>query len=262
MGLVNATPFLAAVEHYRCVHVDGRFGGGKTSLGFAIADYLLSKRGFRYLLTNCRTPWADLPESVVFRKDEDGYPRYADCVVLLDEGGSFLRFREDAEDYLKFLRKMNIVILIPSFDEPTRKLRLIVCQRVVTLESVGLPAWVYVWMVRHGRQNQKATFIYLFPSEIYGVYHSGSMPIDDNGVSEWLQAQSDRLVSHELEMQEKLGMRSKRFRGNYRVREDGTGIGQLSQVAEVRRAADILEEAGEELGDIIPLLEKRQKGRR
>jgi len=178
---------LSMVAAYRIVHIDGRMGGGKTSLAFRLAYELLGGRyGYRYLLSNCPSVWCDKVSDVVLRQNEAGDAQYLDAIVLLDEGGQFIQSSRDAQDYTAYLRKMNVLLLIPSYEPPPRRLKTLRIAREFNLMRFGLPVWVYRYFLSDGPDREVGRFYWYDPGEIYGVFDSVTAPATSGGLAEML----------------------------------------------------------------------------
>lgn len=163
MGLVNADTLLGTVLSYRLVWISGRFGGGKTSLAYMLAKPFLEK-GYR-LVTNNKSIWSDDPEKVDLT--ETGHLH---CVVILDEGGLWFKSSKQIEMVASYAAKMDTIYLLPSFWPPTRAAQVLVIQPIFNLKAAGLPVVVYRWRVKIGSFEDKGSFVWWRPSEIYGVY--------------------------------------------------------------------------------------------
>lgn len=177
MPLFNVTATMHYLTMYRVCHIDGRYGGGKTASAFRFG-YEMVKKGFaRYLISNVASVWNDNPDDIVMREG-----RYVDAVVILDEGGLFLKTGRDADKFLAYLRKLNITLLMPSVDPPAQKLRKLSIQRTMNLHVLGLPLWVYTTELNYGSQSEKVNWIWRRPKEIYGIYDTLGVPSDDTMV--------------------------------------------------------------------------------
>jgi hypothetical protein len=174
MPLHSFNAVLHYIKMYRVAHIDGRYGGGKTSFAFRCAYELLTRGGYRYLFSNVASVWNDNPDEIVMR---DG--RYVDAVVVLDEGGLFLKTGRDVEKFLVFLRKLNITLLLPSVQRPASALCRLQVQRMSNLNVLGLPLWSYVGRLSSGDQNERSNFYWRNPKEIYGIYDTLGVPTDD-----------------------------------------------------------------------------------
>lgn len=187
--LLGAGVFLNAVMGFRVVHMMGRYGGGKTALGHMIAHELIMSGAMRYLVSNVPSVWRE-QLAHVRPVDEDSIA--LDAVVLLDEGGMFLKTRSDVDAYLAFLRKLNLVVLVPSVEEPPRSLRTLRVQRVLDMTGLGLPVWVYRWGIYAGEVKDTGRFYWLWPSAIFGVYSTDAMPVSGSGLDRWLYDWTER----------------------------------------------------------------------
>jgi hypothetical protein len=163
MGLVNSEVAIATVQSYRLVWISGRFGGGKTSLAFKLAEHFL-KYGYR-LVTNSRCVWADDINNI--QLDEDNHLK---AVVVLDEGGLWFKSSKQIEMIASYAAKMDVIYLLPSFWPPTRSAQVLVIQPIFNLMAAGVPSIFYRWRVKIGSFDDKGWFLWNFPEEIYGIY--------------------------------------------------------------------------------------------
>lgn len=182
MSLFNASTMMGYVRTYRVVWINGRYGGGKTSLAFRIAHELVEKSGYRYIISNVKSVWNENPADVVLRAG-----KWVDAVIVLDEAGLFLENSFDAKKFLAFLRKLNIILIAPSVMPPSTKMRFLSIQRTMNLNLLGLPAWMYTTNLTYGNIRENGWFVWWHPSEIYGVYDTNGFPDDDAGVGEYVQ---------------------------------------------------------------------------
>lgn len=180
MTLINGSGFLSLCQAYRICWISGRFGGGKTSLAYRVAYDLVRYSGYRYVISNIKDIWSEKLSDIVLRDD------LVDSVVILDEGGVFLKYGRDVEEYMTLLRKLNIVVLIPSVMPPSNRIRFFRVKRTFNLNRIGLPVWVYKWSISDGFETFSEVFYWWNPQEIFGVYDTKAPPIDDGGVSKWL----------------------------------------------------------------------------
>lgn len=180
--LIGADNFLGMVSSYRMCWFEGRYGGGKTSLAVRVAYELLKRGKVRYCISNIPIVFRDDPAKVELR---DG--KRADCVVVLDEAGIYLDTGRDARAFLAFLRKMNIILLMPSVLDVARVLQTFSVQRTVTWNSIGIPLWMYNAKLRSGRQRDSYNFGWWNPSEIFDIYDTEAAPDDDAGLHTYVQ---------------------------------------------------------------------------
>ena len=194
---INAGPFLGIISSYRLVWFCGRFGGGKTSLAYAVSEQFL-KQGYR-LVTNNQSIWADDMENVSI----DPKTGHLKTVVLMDEGGvgASLKATRQIEAIASYAAKMDTIYLVPSFWPPCRAMRILTCQPLFSLKSAGLPVIVYRWSVSIASFRDSGTFLWVNPSEIYGIYSRQDPGAQLDKVVQWLvkQTTSYRKLFHEHE---------------------------------------------------------------
>jgi len=181
MPFIGGDNLLSYMETYRILWIWGRYGGGKTSLGYRIAYHLLQTGRFRYMFSNVKCVWNDDPEKVVYRDRQ-----YVDAVFVLDEGGTFIKDVVDLDQYTAFLRKMNIALIIPSIEPPPRGAQKLKVQMVFDWTTIGIPLWQYSMMLNFGEVKVKDRFFWYKPSEIWGVYDTNGVPLDDAGLAVYL----------------------------------------------------------------------------
>lgn len=171
--LLFADTFLRLCFSYRIVWLSGRFGGGKTLLGFLLAYQMMNRYGLRYLFSNCLSVWNDDPKTMKLREG-----RKCDAVLVLDEAGEFMETPSDVKAWVSFFRKTNLVLLLPSVRPPHHSVRFLTVQRILNLKVIGLPVWVYRWDLDSGANSDYGYFTLLFPERIFGVYDTDGFPED------------------------------------------------------------------------------------
>lgn len=164
MGLIGAGTFISVVHNYRLLWISGRFGGGKTSLGYYMASEWL-KKGYR-LITNGRCIWADDMEKIDF-VDDFGHLK---AVIVLDEGGLEFKASKQVEQIAAYASKMDCIYILPSFWPPVKAAQVVTCQPLFGFLLIGLPLIVYKWQVNLGGFKDAGHFFWWKPKEIYGVY--------------------------------------------------------------------------------------------
>lgn len=236
MGLHGVDITLSYIRTYRSAHFDGRPGGGKTSLAFMFAHELLKRKLVRYCLSNVDNVWNDRPEDVVLREG-----RFVDAVFVLDEGGLYLKMGRDTEAFLAFMRKLNIIVLVPSVELPHASLRKVVIERAWNAQMIGVPAWQYKSHLTRGVNRGQATdFWWWQPSKIFGTYDTNGFPADDAGLQDWIitwSRQAAASLGYDL-------TRTRRYGGSGAV-DDGVsevdGFGGIAE--EFAQAAQTLSDA-------------------
>jgi hypothetical protein len=189
--LLGADNVVHLANNYRVVYLSGRYGGGKTAFSFRLAYELCKRFNYRYILSNVRSVWCDDPEQVVFR---DGC--FLDSVLVLDEGGLFLDRASEAKQWLAMLRKLNVVLIIPSVVAPALMLRTMTVQRVFNWSALGVPIWSYAVEVRSHPTVVKDRFHWWGYSEIFGVYDTLGMPADADILLNWLKDRTEQAAKN------------------------------------------------------------------
>lgn len=180
--LIRGAPILQMVNQFRIVWIQGSYGGGKTLLAYQLAHELYKTGRYRYVLANSNSVWTDNPEKVVLRDNS-----FVDAIVILDEGGLFMRMSRDAEKFMIGLRKLNITILCPSVQPPSTRVKFLQMQRVFNFQVLGLPLWLYQFRLNLGAEREKSHFGIYKPSEIFGIYDTLDYPVDDLYLSDWFE---------------------------------------------------------------------------
>ena len=245
--LLNSNRVIDLLENYRICRLSGRQSGSKTSLAVRLAIELKERGMVKYIVSNMPLVIADDIEEI--HLDEKGE---ASTVFILDEAGAFMGNYEAAQ-ISNALAKMNIYFLLPTFEDPSRKLNYLDIQRLHTWSSVGIPLWEYVAVLSLGRQKDECKFYWFRPAEIFGLYSRKAYVRNDKKVVAKFQD-----LLNELE---------KRF--------DPDGEGYVSEYAKpdgpdwiktIERTADDMhnsvremEGLGRELEDILAKTKKRRK---
>lgn len=178
--LIRAAPLLHTLNQFRVVWAMGSFGSGKTLSAFEIAASLYDTGRYRYILGNVNSVWTDNPETVVLR---DG--SFVDAIVILDEGGLFMRLSRDADAFLLGLRKLNITIIVPSVLPPSQRIKALQIQRTLNLSAFGLPLWIYEYRLALGSERERFYYGCYKPQQLYGIYDTLDYPVDDCFLSSW-----------------------------------------------------------------------------
>lgn len=172
---------LSMIDGVKMVSLHGFVGSGKTALAFAIAQHLVEKYGYRYIFSNVKSVWNDNPLDVVLSEG-----RYVDAVLILDEGGLFIKNHKAAEEWLAGMRKINCCILIPSVVKLPSLLQTVEIRRIANKQRLGIPSLTYQVTLDIGdktyRQDDVLTFDWFRPSEIWGVYDTYGFPSTDDGL--------------------------------------------------------------------------------
>ncbi len=164
MGFVGASGLVQIIQSYRLIWIGGRFSGGKTSFALRIAQEFL-KLDYR-LLTNTPSIWADDWDTVRLQEDTG----MLKAVVIMDEAGLALKATRQVEAMAAYAAKMDCIYLFPSFFPPIRAAQVVTVQPVFSFVQIGIPVIIYRWRVKIGAFEDKGTFGWVSPSEVWGVY--------------------------------------------------------------------------------------------
>lgn len=173
-----ADDFLAMLLVYRALWVQGRYGGGKTSLAVILSAWLLSKGHVKTVRTNFPS---------VLSTQVDDFELLYDAALIVDETNVFISDRKAATGYANFLRKTNYFLLMPSVMPPHIKLTSFSVQRIFNGYIYGLPIWVYNWSIRFGNIKEKGYFAILYPDAVFGAYDTGAIPFSDGGIADGIE---------------------------------------------------------------------------
>lgn len=182
MPLLNTMVLMDMIKEFRLVYIFGRPGAYKTALAVRLAHDLLASGFSRYCFTNIDCIFRDEFSNVLLRDSGTGSGhKYLDAVVILDEGGVFLS-KHDADELRAFMRKFNIVFIVPSYLEPPRSMRGLTIQRTLDFQKFGLPLLSYSVDLNQRRVKEYFNFYWLNPGEIYGTYSTENAPVTDDGI--------------------------------------------------------------------------------
>lgn len=185
--LLNADEMYPIIEAYRLCWISGRFGGHKTSLAFYLAKHWLD-HGYR-LITNAASVWSDDLDSTLLNEQNKLH-----AVLILDEGGLDFKQSKQIEMIASYARKMDMLYILPSYSEPTRSARVVTIQSVWTLQSIGIPLVVYKWNVHLAEQRTHGFFMWLLPSEIYGIYDTLDPGQECSEIIAWVIARKEEFL--------------------------------------------------------------------
>lgn len=206
MSFIGADVFLQNLHSFRTARIDGRYGGGKTLLSVAIAKYFHEHYGYHiysnvpiYLdgvvdklpICNCEKCMSTYKD--MLRVDQPLFPQNH-TLVIYDE--AWLTFRTGVSakrmnDYLAFIRKVDLIMVMPSVLGLARDAAQLYVERTWNLGVFGLPVWVYEWGVTGKTvKDSGGKFILLRPSSYFGTYSTYAQPDEMQGL--FNTAQSDR----------------------------------------------------------------------
>lgn len=255
MGLTGASTLHNNLTGYRIAWIAGRVGSYKSSLALMLAKPFL-ERGYR-LITNMSCVWSDNPLDVDF-VDEWGHLR---TVIIIDEGGSELQFGRQVQDIMKYPRKMDVVLIIPSYWPPAAAGKVLTIQGLWNTVSAGLPMVVYKWRVRILDFKDSGISVWTFPQEMFGIYSSQSPGYDPSYIVEWLGWKTDEYVA---KYSQKAPSWVEETRQKVKSVQSSKRISKMAE-DEPSREYDILSEAAENISSAsydIATLFTRGRGRK
>lgn len=192
--IISDDGFFSEFEESRLVSIAGHLGAGKTLLAMVLAEHFL-RRGYR-LVTNSRSVWSDPWDDI--KPDETGGYK---SVVLLDEGGIYIRTMKSVSALAQFARKIDTYIIIACKREPHEELTgLVIEPRYNAWRNWRIPIWIWRWTNRAAKVWYSGTIIEIGRSGYYGTYSTvdpGEHPFDLLGLTKnWAKALFERYGRH------------------------------------------------------------------
>lgn len=166
--------FLQMLHNFRIAWIGGRYGGGKTALSVRLAYEFIARGWSKYAIGNF--------PCVLFHS-LDNLPDLRDCFVVLDEVGSWMQGRT-FDRTVAFLRKRNLVLVMPSVLPPPFRARVLTVQRTANLQRVGLDVWRYHMRLDYMRVHEKEVLLWVRPSEVFGLWDTNYVTTDSEGIVE------------------------------------------------------------------------------
>lgn len=164
------------LETYFFIWVKGENRSGKTNLCFHLAESYL-RSNFR-LMSNTKSVWNDDFSDLETLLDSNGM---LNCIVILDEGGVYMRTKESIREVMGFKGVLNSMFLMPSTEEPHEDLwnnYIEPAEGLNWLLSMLFGRWFVdhvckVWRFVQfdpKKMDKKTLFFELFPSRTWGIY--------------------------------------------------------------------------------------------
>lgn len=215
MPFIGADVFLHNLHSFRTVRVDGRYGSGKTLLSVAIAKYFNEKFGYHiksnvpvYLdgvvkdlpICNCEKCMATYKDMLA--SGELLFPQNH-TLVIYDE--AWLTFRtgvsaKKMNDYLAFIRKVDLIMIMPSVLGLARDAAQLYVERVGNLGVLGLPIWIYQWGVTGKTvKDSGGKFVLWRPASYFGTYSTYAQPPMMDGLFNLGQVDRKAVMNQVLE---------------------------------------------------------------
>lgn len=176
LSMIVPSTIYNKLESYFFIWVTGENRSGKTNLCFHIAESYL-KSNFR-LMSNTKSVWNDDFSDDETLLDTNGM---LNCIVILDEGGAYMRTKESIRQVMGFKGVLNSLFLMPSTEEPHEDLW---TNYIKPHEGLN---WLFTqlfgrWFIDHvckvwqfvqfdpKKIDKKSIFFELFPSRTWGIY--------------------------------------------------------------------------------------------
>lgn len=182
MKMLMADEFLYFLRNYRAVWIQGRLGGGKTSLAVILAGYLKTKGEVQRVHANFPCSFSEKPGNLLYN-----------AANIVDETHTFISSRKGVDTYNQFLRKLGIVLLMPSVLPPHYLLTKFSVQRLFNGYFAGLPVWIYKWILSYRNIQEKGNFAIWEPHHIFPFYDTRQIPFSDGGIADGM----DRAIAYE-----------------------------------------------------------------
>jgi len=179
MPLIGADMALRQLRGYRMSWIPGAFSRGKTAFAVRMA-YEFGLLGYR-IISNIGCVFNEIIEP-------DFLPDMTlKTVIIADEGGRYFRKDSDVLSFMAFAGKMDLVLIVPSIEEPAPILQSLTFQPTFSFRSAGIPLNFYDWKIKMGSFKDSGSFVWAGMEEIYGTYSTKDASTDVSGISVWLQ---------------------------------------------------------------------------
>lgn len=159
--LINGDEIIREIITNRQAWIMGWTGAYKTSLAYRISYELVKRKEVKYIFTNNNSVWAD---DITKQIDK------IDGVIILDEGGLYVETKQEVREFTALAMKLNVIYLIPSYQEPPRGMQNLKIRPAVNIIDSGIPLLIYRWETKSGGTKDGGYFGWLNPSEIFGIY--------------------------------------------------------------------------------------------
>lgn len=171
--------FVNSISKIRTLYISGFLGGGKTMLAFFLAAYAEANGWTDRTVSNIPSPISVTAEDI---------PDIRGSGVILDEAWQFLSARSEAVSYGAALRKLGVLLLMPSVFPPSAVLSAFSAQRFLNGYIFGIPVWGYKYYLNYKSFKDKGTFWLVNPHLMAGWYDTEAYPAEDYGISAGLDA--------------------------------------------------------------------------
>lgn len=191
--LINFGVTSVYIRNKRSVYIGGRVGGYKTSLSIMIA-YELWRRGYiESVYSNMPCVFNDSIDDLASIDD----PRNVSAVCIWDEAANFFQRASETQEIFTALRKVNLIMLMPSADRPTTRVIKLLIEPFFVGAIIGLPLVVYRTISFGTRRSDDQTsfFVWWQPRAAFGLYDTTDFSLDTKGLDLALLELKDRVAS-------------------------------------------------------------------
>lgn len=231
--------FYTELDDERIVSINGKLGAGKTLLAFTLAERYL-KRGYS-LITNVSSIWGD--DWNELGMGEDGSVK---AVVLVDEGGIYIRSLETVAALSAFARKLDLYVIISGKREPHEEmLNLQVVNWFDAGRNILFPMKVWKWKQTGSDKWYGGLIWEVGSSGFWGIYDT----VDPGRSPNLLVKLVDGFAK---ELSERYGYEEY---GLFDVAHGGRDSVRMEAASQAARAA-------RELRGVVSILAERKKGKR
>jgi len=190
--------FMNSVAKIRTLYISGFLGGGKTMLAYFLAAYAMAHGWVDKIVSNIPSPLSVTAEDIESINNSG---------VILDEAWQFMSERSEAVPYGAALRKLGVLLLMPSVFPPSAVLSAFSCQRFINGYTFGVPVWGYNYFMNYKSFRDKGTFWFVNPHLMAGWYDTEAYPAEDYGIARKLDTAVEVL---KVQTAQKLGKARKK----------------------------------------------------
>jgi len=242
MKWLGGNAILGILRETRTLTVSGFTNAGKTSFCVALAEHYAKNFGYRVVAT-MPLVFAENPDDIHLM--DDGM---AHVFIILDEAGVWLE-SVDVKAFRAFLAKLDIIIVLPSFEDVPRGFRKQELEAGINFGKVGLPIIEYRWIVKRSTKDDIGKLVWLDSRSAWGKYSRQFPAMHAGGIDRMI----DRLVR---ELAEKHGENQDANTDNFSFIKQ-----QNPETAAILDAASAMEAAAERL-ERVQAKTKTKKRRR
>ncbi len=248
---LQGAEFLDLLRNFRICWLGGRFGGGKTAFAERLGVEFVDRGWADHIVGN----FPSVLHTDISRIE------CKDCFIVLDEAGVWLDDRE-FDKVTAFLRKRNMTVVLASVLPVSLRAKTLNVQRTFNGHRLGLNFWRYSALLDYMRVKLTVSIIWRNPREIYGLYDTGYVAMDDGGIVKWVVDSFNEGRQNAIEIPSK-GSRKARKADTAQDRGDSLAWGGIQGVESGRRLAGEVSEAADKMEAAVSELNRAaRRGRR